>query len=349
MKLKRALLIGIDRYQTFQDLRGCSNDVKALAPLFEAHADGSNNFDCRALCSAESSEPLTTATLTQHMTELFRPGADVALLYFAGHAANVSDELYLVATDGSVDAPGVAMAAIFDLIFQSKVPEVVVVLDCCFAGHAGQVTDKYRQGALLRSGLSLLASSRADETSAEHDGRGFFSVLLCNALEGAAVDPTSGRVTLAGAHEYIASQCGAWDQQPVLKVNASAPCELRQCRAAVSSIAAPPAKTRPAPYLKWGGIAAALLALAVAVYLIARPGPQTYYTPEVLVACATPNCSQEAVARCERKRDHALNKCDLRVVRGKCEMGAPQSNGPLTRVHVEANAGARCMVKCLCR
>lgn len=36
---KRALLIGIDQYDTFGSLTGCVADVKALAPLFEFNAD----------------------------------------------------------------------------------------------------------------------------------------------------------------------------------------------------------------------------------------------------------------------------------------------------------------------
>lgn len=346
MPLNRALLVGIDKYETFQDLTGCSNDVAALAPLFERHADGARNFDLRTLSSASSPVPITASALLEQVTALLAPGADVALFYFAGHAANVNDELYLVTADGTAEQPGLAAATIFELVFQSKVPEIVLVLDCCFSGRAGQVTDRYREGALLRNGLSLLASSRADEPSAENDGRGFFSVLLCEALEGAARDPESGWVTLAAAHEYITRRCGAWDQQPVLKVNVIAPCTLRRCA---------PASSQPGPTpharkvrRKWM-VAAAAVSVLIAVVVIALLGDERLVaTHPARIACADARCSQDAVTECP-KGTEPINRCEHTVSRGSCELSRPESKGRNTRVHVEAERGARCSVKCWCR
>ena len=351
MRLNRALLVGIDKYETFHDLTGCSNDVAGLAPLFERHADGSRNFDVRTLSSASARAPLTTSVLFDQVKELLAPGADVALFYFAGHAANVNEELYLVAADGTVEQPGLSVAKILELVFESKIPEIVLVLDCCFSGQAGQLTGRYREGALLRNGFSLLASSRADQPSAENDGRGFFSVLLGEALSGAARDPESGWVTLAAAHEYVSRRCGAWDQQPVLKVNVVAPCALRRSApvAPAATRVAAPEKERHTPLsrrTKWAMSAALIVVLAALA--LAAGWPEPIRTAPVLIACTQPECSQEAVTECP-KNARPLNRCDLSVGRGSCELERPESKGRLTRVHVAARRGARCTVSCWCQ
>ena len=44
---RRALLVGIDVYDSFPRLGGCANDVDALRPLLERHDDGRRNFGVR--------------------------------------------------------------------------------------------------------------------------------------------------------------------------------------------------------------------------------------------------------------------------------------------------------------
>lgn len=343
MKLKRALLIGVDYHQTFHDLQGCVNDVTAIQPLLERHASGEKNFDCRVVTSTRQ-EPLVATTMLTQLQELLAPGAEVALLYFAGHAANLDNELYLVSSDGTETEPGVSTTQLFDMVFDSKIPEIVIILDCCFSGQAGQVTHRFREGALLRDGLSVLASSRANETSAETNGRGFFSLLFCQAIEGAAGDERYGWVTLVDAYEFISERCTAWTQQPVLKVNMIAPCALRQL---------PPPQLRPlTPQQRLKSITSRLW-IPLLVVLAGIAGvwwfrkPSLYFTNKVIIDCKDGECSQDAVTRCPNEL-RPISRCNLQIARGACEIGSPSVNGQHTRVHVRAHAGARCFVRCLC-
>ena len=50
--MKRALLVGIDYYENFQQLYGCANDAAAIHPLLQRNEDGGPNLDCR-LASAD--------------------------------------------------------------------------------------------------------------------------------------------------------------------------------------------------------------------------------------------------------------------------------------------------------
>lgn len=191
--MKRALLVGVDEYDSFSGLAGCANDVAALNPLLSRNEDGSPNFDCQLLS--------TRATRDQflgHLDALFAGGADVALLYFAGHGDGRGTDVALATSDGTQHTPGIAMSEILAKIADSTVGEVVVILDCCFAGSAGGIPQLASPDAALRAGLTILAASRGDQTAAETpDARGLFSTFLCGALEGGAAD-VLGKITVAG-------------------------------------------------------------------------------------------------------------------------------------------------------
>src|SRR5688572_28296995 len=135
--MKRALLVGIDEYDHAARLAGCVNDVEAVRPLLARNADGSPNFECLAL----TGPPLRIdrPRLLGALEALFAPGADVALLYFAGHGVDSGADVTLVTTDGVEHAWGVGFAEVMGRVARSEVPEIHVVLDCCFSGAAGGV------------------------------------------------------------------------------------------------------------------------------------------------------------------------------------------------------------------
>lgn len=229
--MKRALLVGIDEYDAFSPLAGCANDVDAAVPLLARNEDGSPNFDCQKRTSA--THRVSRGSLLEETDALLGPGADVALFYFAGHGAGRDTDTVLMTQDGSRATPGIALSELLAKVTDSPVGEVVVVLDCCFAGAAGGVPQLGASLAVLRQGVSVLAASRGDQTAAETgDGRGLFSTFLCGGLDGGAAD-VLGKVTLAGLYAYLDESFGPWDQRPVFKANVDRLHELRLCRPAV--------------------------------------------------------------------------------------------------------------------
>jgi Caspase domain len=232
MSLKRAVLIGIDDYKHFNGLDGCVNDVKALAPLLQRHDDGSPNFTC--LTCTSDGRVVDRRTMLAAFEQLLAPGADVGLLYFAGHGASVDNDVVLVAQDGMNGDEGVPLSAILAKVQASKLDEVIIILDCCYAGAAGGAPQLGGNVALLRSGLSILTASRGDQTAAEtSDGRGQFSLYLCGSLEGGAAD-VMGKVTLAGIYAYLTESFGAFDQRPTFKAHVDRLNTLRNCKAAIA-------------------------------------------------------------------------------------------------------------------
>jgi hypothetical protein len=228
---KRALLIGINTYSNFNCLKGCVNDVNALFPLLSRNEDSTSNFSCRKLICEEGE--VDRDLLIQELEALFAPGADVALLYFAGHGSAINNDVALVAQNGTTREPGVPISQILGMVTDSLVKEIIIILDCCFSGAAGSVPLIGGSSVILKKGLSILTASRNDQVAEETPiGRGAFSTFLCGALDGGAAD-TLGRVNLSGVYSYLSESFGVWGQTPTFKANVDRLHELRFCSPAV--------------------------------------------------------------------------------------------------------------------
>jgi hypothetical protein len=232
MALKRAVLVGIDEYDQYPPLGGCVNDVKALAPLIQRHDDGAPNFKTQAFTS--DGFRIDRRSLLGALDKLLEPGADVALFYFAGHGAQVDSDVVLVTPDGIEGDAGVPLATVLGKVQVSKVPEVLIILDCCYSGADTGVFQQGGNATVLRHGLSMLTASRGDQRAAETpNGRGMFSTFLCGALDGGAAD-VLGQITLAGVYDYLTESFGAFDQRPTFKANVNHLHVLRRCKPAVA-------------------------------------------------------------------------------------------------------------------
>jgi hypothetical protein len=224
--MKRGLLVGIDEYTQFASLGGCANDVQALLPLLSRHQDDSPNFDCQAITESET---LTRGRLLDAIGGLLSPGADEAVLFFAGHGQAASNDVSLVCYDGTSTTPGVALSEIMGLVAASDVDRITIILDCCFSGGAGGMPALATDAVVLRPGIAILTASRPDEAAAELPiGRGAFSAYLEGALEGGAAD-VLGNVTVGGLYAYLSESFGAWEQKPLLKAHMLRPQQLRRC------------------------------------------------------------------------------------------------------------------------
>lgn len=215
--LKRALLVGIDDYDNYSSLEGCVNDVAAIKPLLTRDENGDPNFSC--IAKSSDTERITRESLLENLEALLAEGADVALLYFAGHGEELQADVSLVTQDGKGRTSGVKLSEVFTMVNASKLKEVIIILDCCFAGNAGKMPQLNLDLSTLRDGVSVLTASRGDQTSAETDeGRGLFSTYLEGALHGGAAD-VLGNVNVAGIYAYITESFSAWEQRPVFKAN----------------------------------------------------------------------------------------------------------------------------------
>lgn len=216
MNGKKALIVGIDGYPD-SPLFGCVNDAMGMASELERHGTGSVNFGLKRITSNDCT--VTTNELRQQLKRLFEGGpASVALFYFAGHGAVVSNETYLCTQDGVDHAPGLPLREVIDMAntANGEVHNRVILLDCCFAGGAANLSYVDKQIALLGKGVTIMTACRDKETAQEMNGHGLFTYLMLDALRGGAAD-ILGRITPAAIYSHVDQSLGDWDQRPLYK------------------------------------------------------------------------------------------------------------------------------------
>jgi hypothetical protein len=234
---KRALLVGIDFYESMPDLSACVQDATALRAVLARNEDGSPNFESRLLVNPGG--PLITRdVLRTEWQRLFSGFTGDLLFYFAGHGSPTEAGGAIVTHEGTPTEPGLPMNELIDLANESAAQEVLIILDCCHSGAIGGSRRRrsgkaLEQHARLREGVTILAASRSSEQSVEEDGRGVFTALLLAALQGGAAD-VRGQVSAAAIYAYIEQALGAWDQRPLYKSYASHLTPVRRCLPPVS-------------------------------------------------------------------------------------------------------------------
>lgn len=231
---RRALLVGIDAYEVFNDLTTCVADATAMQELLERNADGSPNYGCRLMVYGPNTNTLkiTRPRLREACIELFDYTGDV-LFYFSGHGALTKTGGYLATHEAEAEDWGIPMQDIINLAGQSAARDVLIVLDCCHAGAAGNSAIYGRPGdpnplATLRENMTVIASSRATESSVEAGGHSLFTASVLDGLDGGAADHV-GWVTAQSLYAYVERGFGAWTQRPVYKSHATELTIIRRC------------------------------------------------------------------------------------------------------------------------
>ncbi|WP_017317790.1 caspase family protein [Mastigocladopsis repens] len=240
---RRALVVGINSYDSFGKLNGCVADAEAMGKLLQRNQDGSPNYECRILLdSMENGKPITRVKLREVCQKLFSSDfrGDI-LFYFSGHGY-LSSFLggYLCSSDATKDDWGVPMEEIVNMASHSQASDILIILDCC---HSGDIANPalLKSGnnsnplAVLREDMTVLAASRDTQVSIESGGRGLFTSAICDALEGGAADHM-GWVTAASVYSYVERRFGSWDQRPIYKSYATKVTVLRQCAPLIERI-----------------------------------------------------------------------------------------------------------------
>ncbi|MGB1110289.1 MAG: caspase family protein [Gammaproteobacteria bacterium] len=227
--MKTAVIYGIDGYRR-NPLEGCVRDAQKMEKCLSHHFGGDPNFQCRLRHAPnKDNATLSVSVLHQDLRWVFSNKPETLLLYFSGHGVNDDLGTQLLFQDGSGYALRDLVARANNaLINRSVTREVIIILDCCLAGDAGNQPVIQDKTAVLAEGLTLLAASRADQPSQATENGSVFTNLLVEALGGGAAD-LKGSVSLSAAYAYLERRLGAFDQRPVFKCNVSSFSELRRC------------------------------------------------------------------------------------------------------------------------
>lgn len=152
---KRALLIGIDRYQRVTNLGGCANDVDLMADVLISRFDVSEE-NLLVLKDAQATRSAILGAIRTHLIAKSGPG-DLAILHFSGHGSRMKDasgdegdhwDETIVPHDSRT--PGV-----FDINddeinglmreLAAKTPHATFILDSCHSGSAARAGATVRQ------------------------------------------------------------------------------------------------------------------------------------------------------------------------------------------------------------
>jgi hypothetical protein len=232
--MARALIVGLDKYDHIPPLTGCVNDAKEMRKILSHHEDDSDNFDCHMFVSPGVND-ISRKFLRKQWSKLFDNYEDEILFYFSGHGHPTEVGGYIVTQDAEEGDPGLSMDELLTLANRSKARSVILILDCCFAGHLGDpaaLQAGSQNLSLLRSGLTIMAASRPLQTAGEKDGRGVFTSLVVDALSGGAAD-VRGRVSAASIYAYVEQALGPFDQRAVYKSHAYKLRPVRRCKPSV--------------------------------------------------------------------------------------------------------------------
>ncbi|MDJ0619844.1 MAG: caspase family protein [Calothrix sp. MO_192.B10] len=232
---RRALLIGINRYDHVRDLAGCVADAKAMSEQLELNQDGRPNYECRVLLDVmEDGTPIVRPRFREICHELFSGDfkGDI-LFYFSGHGVLTPFGGCLCTSDATTDDWGVTMQEIVQMANTSQANDILILLDCCHGGDIANpsLINNERQDnplAVIRENMTVIASSRASQTSSERGGHGLFTQAVLDALDGGAADHM-GWVTAPAIYSYIERRFGSWEQRPVYKSHTTEVNIVREC------------------------------------------------------------------------------------------------------------------------
>ena len=215
--MRKALVVGIDHYGYQRPLYGCVDDAESVAKVLRKNGDGSPNFEIKLLTST-AMRLIKKERLRVAIEELFAGDPETALLYFSGHGYLESAGGSILASDTEEAEDGLALAKVLETAHRSRARNKVIVLDSCFSGSAASRPDNPNR-AEITEGLTILTASTADQYTKENGGRGVFTELFVDALNGAAANLV-GEITPGSVYAHIDQSLGSWSlQRPVFKTN----------------------------------------------------------------------------------------------------------------------------------
>jgi hypothetical protein len=231
--MRKALVVGIDYYDSITPLFGCVNDAHSVKAILERNSDGTVNFAVKPLLGTSAADLVTRKELRDCIQELFSDDSDIALFYYAGHGYIETAGGYLCPSDCKEGNDGVALNEVLVYANRSRARNKVIILDSCHSGIAGNRAQAPQNVAELAEGLTILTASTEEQYASEHNGSGVFTNLLVDALSGAAANLV-GDVTPGSVYAHIDQSLGPWEQRPVFKTNVKSFVSLRKVQPPIS-------------------------------------------------------------------------------------------------------------------
>jgi helicase len=229
----KSLFIGVNEYKSplISNLSCCVRDAQALYALF---CDSFGDDNSILLTDKEA----TRESILRNIRALHVCAPDdTVVIYFSGHG---SDSHHLISYDAdplSLDTTAIHLDELTTLFLEIPARNLVLLLDCCFAGGAGAkvfhapIATKASSSAemllsqISGSGRLILTAAAADQEAIEvrRLGHSLFTFYVLEALKGAPEVVRSGAVPILGMIEFVTrsvvSTAGQWrhKQEPTMR------------------------------------------------------------------------------------------------------------------------------------
>lgn len=224
--MRKALVVGIDYYNSINPLHGCVNDAFAVKAVLDRHSDGTKNFDVIIEVATGPKAFIERKELKNKVTELFKDNSDIALFYFSGHGYVESTGGYLITSECKDGDDGFSMNDLLEIANTSPARNKIIILDCCHSGIAGKTSTK-EDKSILSEGLTILTASSETQYAIEENGSGVFTTLFIDAMNGSASNLV-GDITPGSIYAHIDQSLGSWEQRPIFKTNVTTFTTLRK-------------------------------------------------------------------------------------------------------------------------
>lgn len=215
--MKKALCVGIDYYEHLNNLFGCVADACSVKEVLARNGDGTINFDTQLIIATSKTNIITRKELKSQVENLFSDAPTVALFYFAGHGYIESTGGYLITSDCSDGDDGFPLVDLLKIASDSKASNKIIILDSCYSGAAGNMT-QFEEFSFVKEGMTILTACGSKQYASERNGHGVFTSLLVDALHGGAMN-LLGEVTPGSVYAHIDQSLGSWEQRPLFKTN----------------------------------------------------------------------------------------------------------------------------------
>ncbi len=230
-----ALVVGIAKYERLPSLTKPYTDAEAIAQLLSQYG---NFQEIRRLPAAWNTEknsyevaykPLTGKDLGQTLRQFLLEQADKseAIIYFSGHGVSVEDNLgrckgYLVTSDctlETLDTRGISLDSLNQLIEESNLSSLVILLDCCHAGYALErnLVKQTFTAFSAQKDYYLIAACRDFEKAYEGDSTTDYSIFTKALINGLLPENSDkkGNVSIDRLFDYVSSELKESGQEPV--------------------------------------------------------------------------------------------------------------------------------------
>jgi uncharacterized caspase-like protein len=152
--MRKALVVGINHYDSASPLYGCVDDAYAVKNVLDRNSDGSVNFAVKLMTGTGPTDRVIRSDLRDQIRELFSGDPDIALFYFAGHGHIESTGGYLIASDAQTGDDGIPLTDVLTFANDSTAKNKIIVLDSCHSGIAGSNTSSATT-ATLKEGTTI--------------------------------------------------------------------------------------------------------------------------------------------------------------------------------------------------